>query len=112
MNVCKNEIMDAIEAELEAINKDFPSITFAAIATYKAFEEVKLGFEKCQKLRSELRTCIGDNRVQGELLTITRLKYAEIQLVQKAVQSIAMTIKAEQFIADEMILEEGNVKSM
>lgn len=106
MNVCKNEIMDAIEVELEATNEDFPSIAFAAIATHKAFEEVKLEFEKCQKLRSELRTCIGYGRVQGELLTITRLKYAEIQLTQKACQATAMAIKAEQIIADKMNLEE------
>lgn len=109
MNVCENEIRDAIEAELEVINENnllLESIDAASIAAHEAFEEVKLEFAKCQKLHSELRTCIGYGRVQGELLTITRLKYAEIQLTQKACQATAMAIKAEQIIADKMSLED------
>lgn len=106
MNACENEIRDAIEVELETINENFQSIDSASIAAHEAFKEVELECEKCQKLRSELRTCIGYGRVQGELLTITKLKYAEIQLTQKACQATAMAIKAEQIIADKMSLEE------
>lgn len=107
MNVCKNEIMDAIEAELEAINdENFQSIDAASIAAHEAFKEAESELAKCQKLRSELRTCIGYGRVQDTLLAITRLKYTEIQLIQRACQSVAMAIKAEQSIADKMDLEE------
>lgn len=105
MNVCKNEILDAIEAELEAINEDFQSIGAASIAAHEAFKEAESELAKCQKLRSELRTCIGCGRVQGTLLAVTRLKYTEIQLIQKACHAVAMAIKAEQSIADKMSSE-------
>lgn len=106
MNVCENEIRDAIEAELEAINENFQLTGEAGIAAHEALKEVELELAQCQKLRSELRTCIGNGRVQGTLLAITRLKYTEIQLIQKACKAVAMAIKAEQSIADMMSLEE------
>lgn len=106
MNVCENEIRDAIEAELEAINENFQSTGAAGIAAHKAFKEAESELAKCQKLCSELSTCIGYGRDQGTLLTITRLKYTEIQLIQKACKAVAMAIKAEQSIADMMNLGE------
>lgn len=108
MNVCKNEIMDAIEAELEAISRNFTEVDEACVTANIAFKEAKKTFSECQMLSSELCKHVNYGSIQDKLVTVTRLKYAEIRLAELAVEATAMAIKAEQSIADKMDLEGWN----
>lgn len=100
MNICQDEIRDAIEVELTALNENFTEIDEACVTANIAFREAKETFSECQMLSAELCKYTNYGSIQNKLVTVTRLKYAEIRLAELIVKAAAMAIKAEQSIAE------------
>lgn len=108
MNVCKNEIRDAIEAELVAANEKHPpfaSLHEAYAVILEEFEEADDELMLCNKYIQKAWHCIKEGNNQCALDYFARLKYRAERLAMEACQVAAMAIKAEQSIADKMDLE-------
>jgi len=99
MNVCENEIRDAVEVELITANEKHPS--FASL-----HEAYAVTLEELEEATDELMLCDGyiheawqhtkDDNVQGVLEAFEKLKYASQRLAMEACQVSAMAIKVDQ----------------
>lgn len=111
MNVCKNEIRDAVEAELIAANEKHPPFTSlheAYAVILEEFEEAKHELIACDKLIQEIWTCTKMDKIKVALAYFARLRYNAERLAMEACQMAAMAIKAEQSFADKMGSENEN----
>ncbi|MDE6020305.1 MAG: hypothetical protein K2H01_04795 [Ruminococcus sp.] len=109
MNVCENEIRDAIEAELIAANEKHPpfaSLHEAYAVTLEELEEATDELMLCNEHLQEIWTCTKDDDVHGALEAFEKLKYCAQRLSMEGCQVAAMAIKAEQSIAAKMDLED------
>ncbi|MDE6020537.1 MAG: hypothetical protein K2H01_06050 [Ruminococcus sp.] len=105
MNVCKNEISDAVEAELVAANEKYPpfaSLHEAYAVVKEEFEEAKVEIDEYKKLMDDFWNCIKDDDIRGALELTAKMKHTGIRLAMEASQMAAMAIKAEQSIVNKM----------
>lgn len=105
MNVCKNEICDAIEAELVSANETHPpfaSLHEAHAVTREEFEEADDELMLCNEYIQKAWFCIKMDNVQGALNYFARLKYRAERLAMEACQMAAMAIKAEQSFSEKL----------
>lgn len=101
MNACKNEILDAIEAELVLANEihpPFASLHEAYAVTREEFEEADDELRLCNDCIQKAWHCIKDDNIQGALGYFARLKYRAERLAMETCQMAAMAVKAEQSI--------------
>lgn len=108
INVCENEIRDAIEAELVAANEKnppFASLHEAYAVILEEFEEANDEFMLCHEYLQKAWNCIKENNTQGALDYFVRLKYKAERLAMEACRVAAMAIKAEQSFAGKMSSE-------
>lgn len=105
MNVCKNEILDAIEAELVSANEihpPFASLHEAYAVTREEFEEADDELRLCNECIQKAWHCIKNDNIQGALGYFARLKYRAERLAMEACQMAAMAIKAEQSFSEKL----------
>lgn len=108
MNVCKNEIMDAIEAELIAANEKHPpfaSLHEAYAVLLEEFEEADDELMSCNESLCKAWYNVKNDNIQAALDLLCKLKSSAECLAMEACQMAAMAIKAEQSIADKINLE-------
>lgn len=108
MIVCKNEIRDAVEAELTAANEKHPlfvSLHEAYAVTLEELEEAADELRLCFEYIHEAWKHIKDDNIQGALDRFAHLGYRTQRLAQEACQVSAMAIKAESSLAEKMDLE-------
>lgn len=105
MNVCENEIRDAIEAELVSANEKQPPFTSlheAYAVILEEFEETDDELMLCNECIQKAWHCIKDDNIQGALHYFARLKYRAERLAMEACQVAAMAIKAEQSFSEKL----------
>lgn len=105
MNVCKNEIKDAIEAELVSANETHPpfaSLHEAYAVILEELEEATDELMLCSKSIQKAWHCIKEDNIQGTLAHFARLKYRAERLAMEACQVAAMANKAEQSFAEKL----------
>lgn len=110
MNVCENEIRDAIEAELVAANEKHPpfaSLHEAYAVTLEELEEAEKEIKRYRKFMKKFWKCIKNDDVYGALEISEKMEYTGIRLAMKASQMVAMNIKTVQSIAAKMEWEEN-----
>lgn len=108
MNVCKNEIRDAIEKELISANEihpPFASLHEAYAVTLEELEEATNKLMQCNGFMNDVWSYTKEDNIQGALEAFKYLKHSAEHLAQEACQVAAMAIKAEQSIADKMSSE-------
>lgn len=102
MNVCKDEIRDAIEHELVSANEIHPlfaSLHEAYAVMREEFEEMEEQVDICMESMQELWRCIKKDHEKGALEELGWVRaYAE-KAAKEACQVAAMAIKAEQSYA-------------
>lgn len=108
MNVCENEIRDAVEVELIAANEKHPpfaSLHEAYAVILEELEEATTELMLCNGYIQEVWKCTKDDDIQGALEAFEKLKHTSQRLAMEACQADAMAIKAEQSFAEKMDLE-------
>lgn len=105
MNVCKNEIRDAIENELVSANEihpPFASLHEAYAVTLEEFEEAKNELDDCTEDLDFIWQRTKEDRIGYALIGFANLRHHAERLAQEACQLAAMAIKAEQSFAEKM----------
>lgn len=114
MNICENEIRDAVEVELIAANENHPpfaSLHEAYAVTLEELEEATTELMLCNGYIHEVWGCTKDDDIKGALEAFEKLKHTSQRLAQEACQVSAMAIKAEQsFIAKLSTIEAEPVR--
>jgi hypothetical protein len=108
MNVCENEIRDAVEAELIAANEKYPpfaSLHEAYAVILEEYEEADDELMACDEFIQDVWRYTKEDNTQGALEAFKYLKHRAEHLAQEACQMAAMANKAEQSFADKMNLE-------
>lgn len=99
MNVCKDEIRDAIEHELVSANEihpPFASLHEAYAVILEELEEAEEQFKLCKTQLELAWERIRSNSITPTLITMRSLERAAEHLAEEACQVSAMAIKAQQ----------------
>lgn len=105
MNASKDNIRDAVEEALIAVNEEYPPIESpidARVAICGAFIEAKKELNKCKKITDEFFAHIKSDDVEDTLIATVRMKYLGMQLAAAASMMAAVSIKAEQSLAESL----------
>ena len=105
MNVCKDEIRDAIEHELVSANEIHPpfvSLHEAYAVILEEFEEAEEQMQLCKEEMGELWRTVKSDHLKGSLESLHWIQVYAQKSAEECCQLAAMAIKAQQSEIERM----------
>lgn len=103
MNVCKDEIRDAVEKELESANELHPLFSSLHEAYAVMLEEYEEAIEQahlCEEEMAELWRTVKSDHLKGSLESLNWIRVHAEKSAEEFCQLSAMAIKAIQSVTD------------